>query len=174
MGKIVMSEAPDEMADAENQPIDAIRRFYRDAAQPGEWFVVTQALIDQFAAATCDNHWLHTDPLRASRESPYGVTIAHGFWTLSMLSHLAQQAVEGAYPPGALFGINYGFDRARFPGPAPVGSRIRLRYELVDIDAREGGRYLVRTKNSVEVEGQDKPALVAEWLFLLVYPDGGS
>jgi acyl dehydratase len=91
-----------------------------------------------------------------------------------MLSHLSQQVIGGAFPPGALFGINYGFDRVRFPGPAPVGSRIRLRYKLVDVEARGGGRYLVKTKNTVEVEGQDKPALVAEWLFLLVYPEADS
>jgi acyl dehydratase len=126
-------------------------------------------LIDQFGAATCDSHWIHTDPQRARRESPYGTTIAHGFWTLSMLSHLAQQSTGGAFPPGAQFGINYGFERVRFPGPAPVGSRIRLRYELVEIEPRPGERFLVKTQNTIEVENQEKPALVADWLFLLVY-----
>jgi acyl dehydratase len=86
-----------------------------------------------------------------------------------MLSHLSQQVSGGAYPPGAKFGINYGFDRVRFPGPASVGSRIRLRSELVDVEPRRDGHFLVKTRNTIEVEGQDKPAVVADWLFLLVY-----
>lgn len=164
-----MGDATELNADVSNRQIEAIREFYRDSRRSSDWFMVTQDLVDQFGVATCDNHWIHTDPVRASRESPYGGTIAHGFWTLSMLSHLAQQATGGGYPSDALLGINYGLDRVRFPGPAPAGSRIRLRYELVDVEARPGGRYLVKTHNEVEVEGQDKPAVVADWLFVLVY-----
>jgi acyl dehydratase len=169
MGEVVMSTSQESPTAESDRHIETIRDFYRHARQPSEWFAVTQDLIDQFGAATCDSHWIHNDPARASRESPYGTTIAHGFWTLSMLSHLAQQATGDGYPPGAQFGINYGLDRVRFPGPAPVGSRIRLNYKLVDVEPRGGGRYLVKTENTVEVEGQPKPALIAEWLFLLVY-----
>lgn len=160
-----MGEATVESGDE----VAAIRSFYLNAPHTSDWFVVSQDLVNQFGTATCDSHWIHTDPERASRESPFGGTVAHGFWTLSMLSHLSQKAIGDVYPPRAQFGINYGFDRVRFPGPAPVGTRIRLRYELMDVEARSGIGYLVKTKNMVEVEGQEKPAVVADWLFLLVY-----
>jgi len=166
-----MGDTAESKADVSDRHIGSIREFYQSARQTSDWFVVPQDLIDQFGAATCDRHWIHNDPARACRESPYAGTVAHGFWTLSLLSHLSRQATGGGYPPDALFGINYGLDHVRFPGPAPVGSRIRLTYKLVDVEARGGGRYLVKTENVVEVEGQPKPALVAEWLFLLVYPD---
>lgn len=148
--------------------VDAIWRFYGDQPRISDWFTVTQELIDQFGIATCDSHWIHSDPVRARQESPYGTTVAQGFWTLSMLSCLSQQLVGGSFPPATQFGLNYGLERVRFPAPVPVGARIRLRFRLVDVEARSGGRYLVRSENVMEVEGQDKPALIAEWLFLLV------
>jgi acyl dehydratase len=148
---------------------ETIRAFYGDSSRRSDWFTVTQELIDQFGISTCDSDWFHTDPERAKNESPYGGTIAFGFWTLSMLKHLSRQMSGADYPPGALFGINYGFERIRFPGPVPVGSRIRLHTTLADVTRRGGGRYLVKTDNTVEVEGQDQPALVAQWLFLLVF-----
>ncbi len=154
--------------------IDAIRSFYGDGEHTSDWFEVTQDIVDRFCAATCDSDWIHTDPARARSESPYGNTIAHGFWTLSMLSFLFRNATGGHYPPGAQFGINYGLDRARFPGPVRVGSRIRLRFKLVDVACRSDGQYLVRTENVIEVEGQNKPALVADWLFLFIYRTGTS
>jgi acyl dehydratase len=157
---------------ASAQQIEAIRGFYGVGPQTSDWFTVTQEVVDQFGQATGDSEWIHTDPERARRDSPYGGTIAHGFWTLSMLVHLSRLTTGTDYPPGAAFGINYGLNRVRFPGPAPVGGRIRLRSQLVDIAPREGGRYLVTTENTIEVAGQDKPAVVAEWLALLVYPAG--
>lgn len=154
------------------QQIAAIRSFYGARPQTSEWFTVTQEVVNQFGLATGDSDWIHTDPERARRESPYGGTIAHGFWTLSMLVHLSRLTTGVDYPPGAAFGLNYGLNRVRFPGPAPVGARIRLHSELVDIALRDAGRYLVTTENTIEVEGQDKPAVVAEWLALLVFPAG--
>jgi acyl dehydratase len=151
-------------------PAQKIQDFYGKAPCTSDWFPVTQGLIDQFGSATCDRDWFHTDPERARRDSPYGGTVAFGFWTLSMLTHLSRQTTGAEYPPGALFGINYGFDRIRFPGPVPVGARIRLHWKLLDITPCDGGRFLIKTENTIEVEGQSKPALVAEWLFLLVYP----
>jgi acyl dehydratase len=150
-------------------PLKAIRAFYGDASRTSDWFTVTQELIDQFGEATCDSDWFHTDPERAERESPYGGTVAFGFWTLSMLMHLSRQVCGADYPSGALFGINYGFERIRFPEPVPVGSRIRLHTTLGEIAPRDGGRYLVKTTNTIEVDGHEKPALVAEWLFMLVF-----
>lgn len=149
--------------------IEAIRRFYGDLPRVSDWFLVTQELIDQFGRATCDSHWIHTDPVRARSESPFGTAVAQGFWTLSLLSHLSQKLAASPFPPGALFGINYGLDRVRFPSPVPIGAQIRLRFDLVNVEPRSNGRYLVKTENVIEIAGQHKPALVAEWLFVLVY-----
>ncbi len=151
-------------------PVEAIRNYYGRMPRMSDWFTVTQEMIDQFGRATCDSDWIHTNPERARLESPYGTPIAHGFWTLSMLTHLSRETQGADYPPGALVGINYGFERVRFPGPVPIGLRIRLHSKLIDITARDGNRYLIRTENTIEVENQSKPAVVAEWLFLLVYP----
>jgi acyl dehydratase len=157
---------------ASSSQIEAIRDFYGARPQTSDWFTVTQDLVNQFGQATGDSDWIHTDPERARRESPYGTTIAHGFWTLSMLVHLSRMTTGVDYPPGAVYGLNYGLNRVRFPGAAPVGARIRLHAKLIDIAPRDAGRYLVTTENTVEVEGQDKPAVVAEWLALLVFPTG--
>jgi acyl dehydratase len=151
-------------------PIDSIRQFYGKEPRTSDWLQVTQKLIDRFSQATFDRDWIHTDPQRAARESPFGCTIAFGFWTLSMLTHLSRQAIGADYPPGAILGINYGFERVRFPGPVPVGARIRLHAKLLEVAPRDAGQFLVKTENTVEVENQKKPALVAEWLCLLVYP----
>ena len=151
--------------------IEAIHRFYGKSPWMSDWIAVTQDMIDQFCTATGDEDWMHVDPDRAGRESPFGGCVAPGFWSLSMLPHLVRKATRGDYPPGVLLAINYGFDRIRFTGPVLVGARVRLAFKLVDVAARERGRYLVRSENTIEVEGCDQPALVAEWMFLLVYRD---
>lgn len=126
-----------------------------------DWHIITQELIDQFADVTGDNQWIHLDAERARRESPYGVPIAHGFLTVSLLSKLIKEAVDvrGKYK----MRINYGFNRLRFPGAVPAGSRIRVRYTLNSVKDFEGG-VEIAWGVVVEVEGQPKPALVAEWL----------
>jgi acyl dehydratase len=126
-----------------------------------EWHVVTQAQIDQFAEVTGDRQWIHLDQDRARRESPYGTTIAHGFLTVSLLSQLINEAVEieGDFK----LRVNYGFNRLRFTGAVPSGSRIRGRFALHSIKEVEGG-VEINWLSTVEVEGRDKPALVAEWL----------
>ncbi|MCI0333938.1 MAG: MaoC family dehydratase [Planctomycetes bacterium] len=169
-----MTEPPNRSSIGSASEIDTIRGFYGDREHTSDWFEVTQDLVNQFGIATCDSDWIHTDPARARNESPYGNTVAHGFWTVSMLSFLSRNATGGDYPPGAQLGINYGLDRARFPGPVRVGARIRLRFKLVDVACRNEGQYLVKTENVIEVEGQGKPALVADWLFLLIYRTGPS
>ena len=126
-----------------------------------DWFLVSQSLIDAFAEITQDRQWIHCDPERAKNESPLGGPIAHGFLTLSLLTHLKMQAVkiEGDFK----MALNYGFNRVRFPAPVPAGARIRLRSSLQSIeDIRRGVQ--VTWAIAVEVEGQPKPALVAEWL----------
>ena len=125
-------------------------------------------MVNQYCAVR-DSDWMHIDADRARRDSPFGGTVAPGFWTLSMLPYLMRTALA-TFPPGTL-GINYGFDRIRFPGPVLIGSRIRLALNLIDVTPRENGRYMIRTESTVEVENRDKPALVADWKFLLVYRD---
>ena len=147
----------------------ATRRFYGSAPRVSDWFAVTQDMINQFCAATGDSDWMHVDPERAKRDSPFGGCVAPGFWSLSMLPHLVRKAMGDACPPGALLAINYGFDRVRFTGPVLIGAQVRLAFKLVDVAARERGRFLVRSENTIEVEGREQPALSADWMFLLVY-----
>ena len=125
------------------------------------WYTLTQQQIDKFAEVTGDDQWIHCDPDRAKRESPYGATIAHGFLTVSLLSKFAKEAVQiaGDYK----MRINYGFNRLRFTGGVPAGSRIRAHFTLNSIKDIESG-VEIAWGVSVEVEGRDKPALVAEWL----------
>lgn len=128
------------------------------------WLVVDQRMIDAFAEATGDRQWIHVDRERAKTESKYGRTIAHGFLTLSLLSRLSNEAVEvrGDFA----MRINYGLNRVRFPAPVPEGSRIRTRLALQELREVEGG-HQITWLITVDVEGSDKPALVAEWLIRL-------
>ena len=153
-------------------PIETIREFYGREPKVSDWFTVEQQWMEQFGSSTHSTDWLHNDPQRAARESPFGTTIAFGFWTISMLTYFARQTFGRDYPAGALYGLNYGFDRLRLLAPVCVGKRIRNHCRLMDVEDRGGGRYLVKTENRVEIEGEEKPAMLAEWLFLLVYPEG--
>jgi acyl dehydratase len=126
-----------------------------------DWFEVTQERINQFAEATEDRQWIHVDPERAARESPFKQTIAHGFLTLSMLSELMKLAISVG---GLRMALNYGLNRVRFVAPVPAGSRIRGRFTLAELEQLKGG---VQATWNVTVEregGGDKPSCVAEWL----------
>jgi acyl dehydratase len=125
-----------------------------------DWLMITQERIDLFAEAINDRQWIHVDPERARRESPYGTTVAHGFLTLSLLTFLLAQAV---HLPTLRMGINYGLNRVRFPTPVPVGSRVRGRFTLLSFDELPGGAQLT-WHVVVEREGSDKPCCVAEWI----------
>ncbi|NIB42342.1 MaoC family dehydratase [Pseudomaricurvus alkylphenolicus] len=133
--------------------------------EPTEWFSVTQAQINQFADCTHDLQYIHVDPDRA-RATPFGSTIAHGFLTLSMLSHFAD--AYSVLIEGFSMGINYGFDKVRFIAPVKVNSRIRARAKIIEIHLKNPGQYQVRTEVTVEIEGEVKPALIADWLTLQV------
>lgn len=124
-----------------------------------DWFEVTQERIQQFADATGDHQWIHLDVERAKRESPFGTTIAHGFFTLSLLPMLGATAFGFEQPPALT--VNYGANRLRFTGPVPAGSRVRARYTLLSLSEVEGGWQAI-SQVTVDVEGRDKPALVAE------------
>ena len=129
------------------------------------WIEVDQARIDAFARITEDEQFIHVDPERA-RATPFGGTIAHGFLTLSLASAMSYDAV--APLDGVVMGVNYGFDKLRFLAPVPAGSRIRGRFRLLsaeDKGAQDGvTRWLLKHELTVEIEGADKPALIAEWL----------
>jgi len=125
-----------------------------------DWLTVSQERIDEFASATGDDQWIHVDRERAARESPYAATVAHGFLTLSLLSHLVRETVD---IHGARMGINYGLNRVRFTGPVPAGSRVRARFRLTAAEEIEQGVQTV-WHVTVEREGEAKPVLVAEWI----------
>ncbi|MCK9193012.1 MAG: MaoC family dehydratase [Nevskia sp.] len=125
-----------------------------------DWLGVEQDRIQQFADATDDQQWIHTDPARAQRESPFRTAIAHGYLTLSLLPHFMTQALRFN---GVRMTVNYGLNRLRFPAPVPVGSRLRARFTLSAVEPVEGGQqatWLV----TIEREGGDKPVCVAEAL----------
>jgi len=124
------------------------------------WFEVSQERIDQFASAIADPQWIHIDPERARRESPYGGTIAHGFLTLSLLSHLIESTIDVSQRK---MGVNYGLNRVRFTDAVPAGSRIRGRFVLSKFEDIKGGNQLTWGV-TVEREGSDKPVCVAEWV----------
>jgi acyl dehydratase len=124
------------------------------------WLEVTQERIDTFAKAIDDFQWIHVDPARAAK-SPFGGTIAHGFLTLSLLSHLAEQTFSFA---DRRMGINYGLNRVRFTAPLKSGTRVRARFTLNKLEKLDGNGMQVTWNVAVEAEGSDKPVLVAEWL----------
>ena len=137
----------------------------------GDWFEVTQELINQFADVTQDHQFIHVDPERA-KAGPFGTTIAHGFLTLSMLTHLVGSARAADPDPakyaGVLMGINYGFNRVRFVSPVKVGSRIRARGVTANAELK-GNAVEVSRDVTVEIEGEERPALVAQWVTRTVY-----
>jgi len=130
------------------------------------WVKIDQALIDTFASCTGDHQWIHVDVERAKQESPFRSPIAHGYLTLAMVAPLAMEI--GVIPSDAAAGLNYGIDKVRFLAPVSAGARVRLRVALAGIEPRDGGQMIMRTRNTLEVEGSEKPALIAETLALLI------
>jgi acyl dehydratase len=137
-----------------------------------DWVTIDQSRIDKFAACTGDHQWIHVDVERAERESPYGGAVAHGYLTLAMVAPLAMQI--GVLPKDATAGLNYGVDKARFLAPVPAGARVRLRVVLSGVEPKDGGQAIMKTRNTLEIEGSDKPALVAEALAYLIPAKGGK
>lgn len=131
-----------------------------------DWLRIDQERINQFADATGDHQYIHVDPERAA-QTPFGTTIAHGFLTLSLLSMLTSKN-GGIKLDNSVMGINYGLDRVRFINPVKVGSNIRARFELVSAEEKKPKHYLMKHNVTVEIEGEEKPALIAEWLGMTV------
>ena len=135
-----------------------------------EWVVVDQKRIDEFAECTGDRQWIHVDVERARRESPYGGTIAHGYLTLSLAASLTIAA--GVIPSDAAAALNYGLDKVRFIAPVRAGARVRNRIVLIAVENKSDGRVLLTLGNTIEIDGETKPALVAESLAMLMRAAG--
>jgi len=143
-----------------------LREFVGRELGVSRWMAVDQARIDAFAACTGDHQWIHVDVERARRESPFGGTIAHGYLTLSLAAALAIEM--GLVPADAKAGLNYGTDKVRFIAPVRAGARVRNRVVLLFVEDKGNGRVLITTQNTLQVEGEEKPALVADILAMLV------
>jgi len=126
-----------------------------------EWLTIDQDRINKFADCTLDHQWIHVDE-KAAAKGPFGKTIAHGYLTVSLLSHFSEK--YAILPEGTMMAINYGMNKLRLINPVTVGSKIRDRISVTDVAEKEKGRVLVTTTHTVEIEGQDKPACVAEVL----------
>ncbi|MCW2614536.1 MAG: nodulation protein [Frankiales bacterium] len=136
----------------------------------GEWLEIDQARINAFADVTEDQQFIHVDPELCKTASPWGVPIAHGFLTLSLLTPLSSTIpVDASRLDGIVMGVNYGFDKVRFVNPVKVGSRIRASSVLKEVEQKDPNTLQVTRTFTVEIEGETKPALVAEWITRLVY-----
>jgi acyl dehydratase len=138
-----------------------IQQYVGREAEPTRWFTVTQEQINQFAECTHDHQFIHVDPEKA-KDTPFGTTIAHGFLSLSMLAHFAEEF--GVSIAGVYMGINYGFDSVRFIAPVKVNSRIRARAKILEWIEKKPGQFMSKTEVTIEIEGEEKPALKAVWI----------
>jgi acyl dehydratase len=152
-----------------DNPIDLAEHTGRELA-PSEWLAIDQAMIDKFAEATGDDQWIHVDVERAKREMPGGATIAHGYLTLSLLPRLIEQTYRVANLGRSL---NYGANRIRFTNSVAVGSRLRLRLTILSVEAVDGDGARITSHCTVEIEGEQRPALVAE-VISQIYPYTGE
>jgi len=142
-----------------------LRQFIGRELGVSGWHTIGQDRIDAFARCTDDRQWIHVDVERAKRESPFGGTIAHGYLTLSMLAPM--QIEIGVIPSDAKQAINMGLDKLRFLSPVKAGARIRMHATLLEVEDRGKGRLVLRTQNTVDIEGEEKPALTMESLALV-------
>jgi len=130
-----------------------------------DWFEIDQDRINAFADATLDHQFIHVDPEKA-RATPFGSTIAHGYLTVSLLPYLQTSIADFLLPKGMKMGMNYGFDKLRFMAPVKVGKRVRAVATLLDATEKKPGQWLMKYQFTVEIEGEDKPAVIAEWLLM--------
>jgi acyl dehydratase len=147
------------MALATANGIEGLRELQGQKIGPSEWREVTQELINTFAEVSGDDQWIHVDVERAKKESPFGTTIAHGNLTLSMIDGFRRDLIQST---GFVLGVNYGWNKVRFPAPVPAGSRVRASAEVVDIDDVGNGWFQIVTRFTVEGDGSEKPVCVAD------------
>ena len=147
------------MALVEAEGIEGLKSLVGREIGPSEWRTVSQDDIDRFAELSGDDQWIHVDVERAGKESPFGTTVAHGNLTLSLIDGLRKDLIASS---GFALGVNYGWNKVRFPAPVPAGARVRASSEVVSVDDVGEGWWQITQKWTVEVEGSEKPACVAE------------
>jgi acyl dehydratase len=153
---------PSEHMPSEPLSLATMDQFVGRELGVSQWIRMDQERIAEFARCTGDDQWIHVDVERAARESPFGSTIAHGYLTLSIVGPASLEV--WIRPAGITTALNYGLDRVRFIAPVPSGARIRSRIKLLALEPKGNGRILITTENTIEIEGQDKPALIANAL----------
>jgi len=145
---------------------DQLQNYLGKEVGVTDWLEIDQKRINQFAEATGDYQYIHIDPARAA-QTPFGSTVAHGFLTLSLLAMLSAKN-GGIKLDNSVMGINYGLDKVRFINPVKVGKKIRARFQLVSAEEKKPKHYLMKHNVTVEIDGEEKPALIAEWLGMTV------
>jgi acyl dehydratase len=144
---------------ADKMPLSDLIKHVGEEMGVSSWTLLDQARISEFAHCTGDHQWIHVDAARAAREGPFGGTVAHGFLTLSLIAPTAFEVLVARVEPTSV--VNYGLEKVRFLAPVRSGKRVRNRIRLAAVDERGNGRYLVTTDNTIEIEGEVKPALLA-------------
>jgi acyl dehydratase len=147
--------------------LDAYQKMVGHEVGVSSWHLVDQKRIDLFADVIEDHQFIHIDPERARRETSFGATVAHGFLTMSLLSIMSYEVMPVI--TGTTMGVNYGFDKLRFISPVRAGSRVRGRFTLTEAGLRKPTELMSRTSVSVEIEGEEKPALAADWIGLIYF-----
>jgi acyl dehydratase len=158
------------MAIAEAQGVEGVKDLLGKQIGPSDWREVTQEDINTFADLSGDHQWIHVDVERAKKESPFGGTIAHGNLTLSLIDGFRQDLISAS---GFQLGVNYGWNKIRFPAPVPAGAKVRASAEVVELDEVGGGWWQMVTRFTVEVEGSEKPCCVADSVARFL-PEQGS
>ena len=146
-------------------PKEKLSEYVGTKQEPGDWVTLDQERINTFADCTGDHQFIHVDEEKAA-QTPFGGTIAHGFLTLSMLPKLMEG--RGIFPENVVMGINYGSDKVRFLMPVRAGKRVRAHSELIDVQQKDDNRFLLKSMVTIEIEGEETPALIAETLTMLV------
>lgn len=142
-------------------PVEEIKGRVGNEIGVSDWIDVDQKRINDFADCTEDHQWIHVDE-EAAKSGPFGTTIAHGYLTVSLIPHFSSGI--SVVPEGTMMAINYGMNKLRFVNPVKVGSKVRDRISLTNVEEKAGGRILVSTKHTIEIDGEDKPACIAETL----------
>jgi len=155
------------MATVEIEGVEGMRSLLGQEVGPSEWRTVTQDDINTFAELSRDDQWIHVDVERAKSESPYGTTIAHGNLTLAMVDGFRTELISST---GFALGVNYGWNKVRFPAPVPVDSKVRARAEVASVEEKGGGWHEVVTRFTLEVEGNEKPCFVGDSVTRVVAP----
>jgi acyl dehydratase len=151
---------------ANKMPVADLAKHIGEEIGVSSWILLDQNRINEFAHCTGDHQWIHLDAERAAREGPFGGTIAHGFLTLSLIAPTSFEVMLGRIAPKSV--VNYGLDKVRFVAPVRSGKRVRNHITIASVESKGTGRYLVTTENSMEIEGESKPALTASALAMFI------